>query len=940
MEGETFTINKPDKSPTGYVYGGFVSETEGISSTNPGIININFTMPAHDVKLHINWILESELTYVFTFNGKDTSGKVSTGKGATISVGGTVLATASAAGETITANIHPGDTVTVDCGERNDEKQKCWYWRSYGMYSIPQDSLPNYAQTVTFVMPNGPAQLTTFWTNAFWVTVKKYNGTGTGDPVLYRPDEQIDIDIGTYPGYAWRSITVRSAGSTSGQMGGWNARQGINANLLYFPYVSGEAGNHPSLSGDIDIEITWTNYSVLNMTVVGGGTGASRSGAYYSGSEKSVPISAGTKSGSTFGYWSSSDPSLTFEDFTSADTRLKLSSHSSTTPKNVTLTAHWDVPAPTEFDVTVTSEESVGSSGSGTYTAGNTVTIDAGTREGYRFTGWTVNSNNVSLTDSKSARTTFVMPQGPVSVTASWREVYPVTIVDGGVGASGAGEYYWTEKVTIDAGTKPGYIFKGWKIIDQWNRTFSATVNGTQASFTMPPYPLTATANWEIDPNAAYSVTIENAGTDAAGAGNYAQGATVTLNAGTRTGYTFQNWTVNSGSVTITNPTSATGASFTMPAGDVTVTANWTQTTRTLTIKGLPSGDKTETYAVGESVTLNAGTKTGYNFNGWAMTSGTVTLANAGSAQTTFTMPDADVALLATWTPVPDTTGAITLYLDELPGPLTIGGQGYHCGEPNVSHPFTGAYILTQRDPSTATSNTVTVTKDSSKSEFAITLKGVNIASADQAALLVDNDTKLSLTLQGGNTLKGGANHAGLELKATARIPKTAVTINGTAQDSLTATGGDYGAGIGGAGPVRYNSITINGGVITATGGKGAAGIGSGNTYASGSAGAAAGGADNIIINGGTVTAMGTADSSSAITYPSGALLGAAGIGAGYGAASYPDNGPYSYVTIIGGDVTATGVGKAPAIGGTYTGMIYISGGTVTTHRGDNQSTA
>ena len=79
----------------------------------------------------------------------------------------------------------------------------------------------------------------------------------------------------------------------------------------------------------------------------------------------------------------------------------------------------------------------------------------------------------------------------------------------------------------------------------------------------------------------------------------------------------------------------------------------------------------------------------------------------------------------------------------------------------------------------------------------------------------------------------------------------------------LIATGGDYGAGIGGSLNGNYNSIVIKGGEIEANGGSGAAGIGSGqfdgasSFYTNG----------DIIILGGKVTAKGG--------------VGAAGIGTG-----------------------------------------------------------
>ena len=72
----------------------------------------------------------------------------------------------------------------------------------------------------------------------------------------------------------------------------------------------------------------------------------------------------------------------------------------------------------------------------------------------------------------------------------------------------------------------------------------------------------------------SYTVTLNGVNSDATGAGNYAVGVTVSIYAGTKSGYSFNGWT--SDNVTITTANNK-NASFTMPAKDVTVTANWTK---------------------------------------------------------------------------------------------------------------------------------------------------------------------------------------------------------------------------------------------------------------------------------------------------------------------------------------------------------------------------
>ncbi|MCL2359022.1 hypothetical protein [Candidatus Bathycorpusculum sp.] len=72
----------------------------------------------------------------------------------------------------------------------------------------------------------------------------------------------------------------------------------------------------------------------------------------------------------------------------------------------------------------------------------------------------------------------------------------------------------------------------------------------------------------------SYNVTVNNSYASVTGAGTYQAGEIVTINAGTRPGYTFTNWTINEGNINLTLPNTPT-ATFIMPESDVTVTVNW-----------------------------------------------------------------------------------------------------------------------------------------------------------------------------------------------------------------------------------------------------------------------------------------------------------------------------------------------------------------------------
>ena len=70
-----------------------------------------------------------------------------------------------------------------------------------------------------------------------------------------------------------------------------------------------------------------------------------------------------------------------------------------------------------------------------------------------------------------------------------------------------------------------------------------------------------------------YPLIVHGSYVTPTGAGSYLAGASVTIYAGARDGHTFSGWTVTSGGVSLSNSASVT---FTMPANNVVVTANWT----------------------------------------------------------------------------------------------------------------------------------------------------------------------------------------------------------------------------------------------------------------------------------------------------------------------------------------------------------------------------
>lgn len=214
----------------------------------------------------------------------------------------------------------------------------------------------------------------------------------------------------------------------------------------------------------------------------------------------------------------------------------------------------------------------------------------------------------------------------------------------------------------------------------------------------------------------------------------------------------------------------------------------------------------------------------------------------------------------------------------------TQGGQTY-----------TGVFVVT----GTSTTSKLVI-KGSSGTAAKVYLNDLHITVSSGAAVSVSKN--VDLYIEGSSVLQSGENCAGIQKEDDGQL-----TIDGSG--SLEATGGESGAGIGGASGKPGNNITINGGTITASGKAGdgwGAGIGGGKGQ----------GGSNITIRGGNVKAIPGAE--------------AAGIGGGF-------KGNGTNISIEGGTVRAEsggGSGGTAAIGSGRVGgngeNIQITGGDIT----------
>ena len=224
-------------------------------------------------------------------------------------------------------------------------------------------------------------------------------------------------------------------------------------------------------------------------------------------------------------------------------------------------------------------------------------------------------------------------------------------------------------------------------------------------------------------------------------------------------------------------------------------------------------------------------------------------------------------------------TSSMTLYAQWVFGNIELqDGQ-------SISGTGGGDSHITIADGATVTLNDVDITQINSWNQWAgITCLG-----------------DATIILKGNNAVKGGLYCAGIF------VPEgKTLTICG--DGSLTATGGNDGAGIGGNEQKPCGNIVIAGGNITAVGGVTSAGIG-GGTYSS---------CGNITITGGSITATCANNTT------------AAAIGCGYGKSEKPNS--CGNITITGGvtSVIATKTKDSDNVHIIGSSGIYGTCGTVT----------
>ena len=291
--------------------------------------------------------------------------------------------------------------------------------------------------------------------------------------------------------------------------------------------------------------------------------------------------------------------------------------------------------------------------GSGEYAAGEMVSVEAPYEgeDGEVFSQWQT-SSDVQLEDAQQAVTTFVMPENPVELTAEYAAPkYQVSVENGSadVDELEAGK---TVTVTADDRFEEGLKFSHWEgsaVVDgEDTALIFADEKAETTTFTMPSGDAEVKAVYE-EAKESYKVTVANGlinGTSTEMFCEENEKITVTANP-SESGQQFAKWVINDGTYDIGDAAYDETITLTVTE-NLDILATYEGVSYAVTVK---NGTANYTECVsGTVVTITADkAPEGYEFDSWTVDSQNASLADAYKATTTFTMPEGEVAVSASY---------------------------------------------------------------------------------------------------------------------------------------------------------------------------------------------------------------------------------------------------------------------------------------------------
>ena len=325
---------------------------------------------------------------------------------------------------------------------------------------------------------------------------------------------------------------------------------------------------------------------------------------------------------------------------------------------NVTLKAQYTKNAPETYELKVTDAKVTLKDGGAVadltaVRVGTELVATAPEKDGYTFTGWEVTGLPADV-DTTKATISFKMPANNVTLTPQYEKNTYTLTVDGK-----AEKRTFGEEVTVTAPKKDGYTFTGW---EKEGLPADANIDGATITFKMPANNVMLKAQYTENAPKTYKLDVTDAkvtlkdGSDVADLTAVRVGTELVATADEKDGYTFTGWEV-AGLPTDVDTTKAT-ISFTMPANNVTLKAQYTENApktykldvsdATITLKdgGAVADLKAVPMGTELKATADEDTETSV-FKNWSCTGLELTEEQSTARVVYFTMPDHDVNLKA-----------------------------------------------------------------------------------------------------------------------------------------------------------------------------------------------------------------------------------------------------------------------------------------------------
>ena len=251
---------------------------------------------------------------------------------------------------------------------------------------------------------------------------------------------------------------------------------------------------------------------------------------------------------------------------------------------NVTFTANFKNPSPTEYSVTVNG----GTAQPDTAKKNEKVTVTATIPGGKAFDKWTAVGINLTAEQEKQNPLTFDMPENNVTFTANFEQLYKIDITDDGNGTATASSSQAEQgkKVTITAMPDRGYKFDEWRVLSGGIRLRDE--DSATTTFTMPNRDVEIKAYFKKKSSGGsshdaeyYNITTKTDRHGTVEARSKArEGTEVSVTVDPDKGYKLDEITVTDKrgrDITIKETNRENRYKFTMPARDVTVEATFKQ---------------------------------------------------------------------------------------------------------------------------------------------------------------------------------------------------------------------------------------------------------------------------------------------------------------------------------------------------------------------------